>query len=450
MEVTDQFHSGLRGFLAFCEAIDVDLADFQKRIARAVFGVEREVAVVLPRGNAKTTTAALLALHHLVTEPHASVSLGAASREQAAIAYTVMREHAEHPALREHVEARHLALRTERGGVLRVVSGRGDRAHGQTDSLMLGDEVWNWPDDKLLAAFQTGLVKRPDAKLILISTAASSMDSPLGRLRARALAGTVTRHGARIDATAPGLRWAEWSLADDKSLDDWKAIAACNPAPWITTAALREQAERVTPAAFAQFHACRWGAGEGAWLPPGAWTACQADYTVEDGTPVVIGVDIGGSRAASAVVAVTDDLRVAAVEVIEGNASVLEATAAILAMADRFTVREVTYDPWRFASEALRLEAEHGVTVVEFPQSHSRMTVASEGLHAAIVEGRLRHPGDPDLDRHVAAAIAKPTGRGWRLDKAEHRAQIDAAIALCMAVERAEHRPEPARLLGWI
>ena len=35
---------------------------------------------------------------------------------------------------------------------------------------------------------QTGLIKRRDSKLLGISTAAAQLDSPLGRLRARALA----------------------------------------------------------------------------------------------------------------------------------------------------------------------------------------------------------------------------------------------------------------------
>ena len=78
------------------------------------------------------------------------------------------------------------------------------------------------------------------------------------------------------------------------------------------------------------------------------------------------------------------------------------------------------------------------------------MVPASEGLHAAIVEGRLRHPGHPDLDRHVANAIARATGRGWRLDKSERGAQIDAVVALAMATERAQYQPQPARLLGWL
>jgi hypothetical protein len=30
------------------------------------------------------------------------------------------------------------------------------------------------------------------------------------------------------------------------------------------------------------------------------------------------------------------------------------------------------------------------------------------------------------------------------------RANIDAMIALAMAVERAEHKPEPVQLVGWL
>ena len=88
--------------------------------------------------------------------------------------------------------------------------------------------------------------------------------------------------------------------------------------------------------------------------------------------------------------------------------------------------------------------------MVSFPQSHARMVPASERLHSAVVEKRLRHRGEPELANHVAGTIAKQTGRGWRLEKSERQAQIDALIALAMAVERAEARPAPVRLLGWL
>jgi phage terminase large subunit-like protein len=66
-----------------------------------------------------------------------------------------------------------------------------------------------------------------------------------------------------------------------------------------------------------------------------------------------------------------------------------------------------------------------------------------------VIERRIRHPNHPDLNRHVASTAAKDSPRGWRLDKAHRTAQIDAVVALAMALERAEQKPEPVRLLGW-
>lgn len=442
------FARGLRGFYAFCRAIGVELAPFQRTLARAVYGAEREVVAVLPRGSAKTTTAALVGLHHLVVTPGASVSLGAPSREMASIAFAIMREAAEHPALADLVTARHLALRSSKGGVLRVVSGRGERAHGQTDTLMLCDELWAHPDGKLLEAFETALVKNPAARLVVISTAAASLDSPLGSLRTRALSlPEVKRDGAFLDCRGRGLRWLEWSVPEGRSLTV-EEVTRANPAPWVTRALLAEQLERVSPLAWAQFHACRWGVGEAQWLPPGAWAACRGDVDPDE-RRIHLGIDVGGSRAASAVVGVTPELQVPVCEVRQGDEAVLEVTEIVRELAQRYTILTASYDPWRFRGEALRLERE-GLRMIEFPQSHARLVPASENLHRVIVEKRLRHPGHRDLDRHVAAAVARATGRGWRLDKSAHDAQIDAVVALAMACEKAEHREPPARLLGWL
>ena len=184
-------------------------------------------------------------------------------------------------------------------------------------------------------------------------------------------------------------------------------------------------------------------------MPPGAWAACRGE--VADGDePVWVGVDIGGSRSASAVVGVTADLEIVEIAVFNGEDSVLRVTEAVLEIASRRPIAELVYDPWRFQSEALRLEREHGLRVVQFPQSHARMTAASENLHRVIVERKLTHPGDPRLDRHVAAAVAKRTGRGWRLDKSARDAQIDAVVALAMAAERVENRRPAPQLLGWL
>ncbi len=204
-----------------------------------------------------------------------------------------------------------------------------------------------------------------------------------------------------------------------------------------------------------QFHAGMWGVGSARWLPAGAWQACRGVYDVAPDEPLVLGVDVGGSRSATAVVGCVGDaegVRVALVEVWQGTDAVLRATAYIeeLIAAGR-PFREIVFDPMRFSSEALRIERDHGVQLTEWPQSESRMTICSENLHRLIVEGRLRHPGVAELDRHVANAVAKPTPRGWRLTKTAEEAQIDAVIALAMAAERASQPvAPPPRLLGWL
>jgi phage terminase large subunit-like protein len=443
---------GLSGLLELAEMIGEPLEPHEKRIARAHFGGEREVYAILPRGNLKTTLAAKIGLHHLLTVPGAAVTIGAASRDQARIAFERMKGFAQHPALDDLIVVRHLELRHENDDgmrLLRVVVSEGPRVHGLSSSLYIGDEVWAWRGDDLLEAMLTGLIKRPDARFLGISTAASRLDSALGRVRVRALAGDVRRKGALIDASAPGMRWLEWSLPDDASVDDFRAVKACNPAGYITAGSLREQAQRVTPAAFAQFHACRWGIGEGAWLPPAAWTSCAGETRFTDGERVWVAVDVGGARSATAVIFLNEQLHVG-VRIFQGEDAILLAANAVLDLAEQFQVAEIVYDNWRAAMLARGWE-QHGLNCTVFGQSDARMCPASAALYDAIVEGKITHPDDPELNRHVAAAIAKQKARGWRIDKANEDDQVDGVVALAMAYEAATAPPpEPTRILGWL
>lgn len=127
----------------------------------------------------------------------------------------------------------------------------------------------------------------------------------------------------------------------------------------------------------------------------------------------------------------------------------LECVAQVRELAARYRVEELVYEPWHFGQAAQELERE-GMVVVQFPQTDARMVPASARLHAAIVERRLTLPADDELAQHAAAAIARHGRRGWRLDKAARSDNIDAIVALCMALERAEAWPEPVELLGWL
>lgn len=97
----------------------------------------------------------------------------------------------------------------------------------------------------------------------------------------------------------------------------------------------------------------------------------------------------------------------------------------------------------------LELE-QRGIPAVSFPQTDVRMIPASDRLYRAIVEKRLTLPDNDELRQHAAHAVAKHSRRGWRIERANRADNIDAIIALCMALDALEDQPAPVELLGWL
>ena len=426
------------------------LEPFQKTIVEEVFSDRRELLVLLPRGNGKTSLMAAVGLFDLLSTPEPAIYVCAASRDQARLLFEIAKRMVRgHPDLERRITSRYSELRAG-GGFLRVLASDAPLAHGLTPHRVLMDELHAHRDGELYEAMRTSMLKRPGARMATISTPGSDVDGVLGRLRARALAQPdVTRSGALTRAYGPSLAMLEWAVADDWDGEDLGPVKEANPASWITLEGLQEQRDAVADVAFRRFHAGQWAASGQHWLPIGAWAKCS-DPTAKilAGERVFVGVDVGGERSASAVVWVTEDLRVDC-EVFHGNEAVLACAAKVQGLAETFHVVECAYDPWRFTQGALEL-AERGIRVVEFPQSHARMHPASERLHAAIVEGRLKHLDDPALNSHVRQAVAEDTPRGWRISKAKSRDNIDAVVALAMALEAAENKPAALEFHGWL
>jgi phage terminase large subunit-like protein len=292
-------------FANFCARIGLELEPFQRRIAKAAAGPEREFVVLLPRGQGKSTLLAAIAVDHLLSVEKAAVYVAASSREQARVIFEIAAGFVrtlDHPNL----VVRHHELRycedPEIAKVfsrhLRVLAADAPRLHGLTPTLAIIDELHAHADDSVYLAMKTAQLKRPGSKLIVISTAGAGADSPLGRLRSRALAQPhVTRRGAVTDARGAQLRFLEWSVDEDSDIDDPREVKRANPASWITVDGLREQREAVPDLAYRRFHANQWTEREGHWLPAGAWQACIGKPEHVPGEDIWIGVDVGGEAA---------------------------------------------------------------------------------------------------------------------------------------------------------
>jgi phage terminase large subunit-like protein len=284
---------------------------------------------------------------------------------------------------------------------------------------------------------------------VVISTAGQGADSPLGKLRSRALAQPhVERHGVVTDARGPSIRMLEWTLPEDADVDDARIVKKVNPASWISVDQLREAREGLPDLAHRRFVCNMWTERAGHWLPPGAWQAVVGVSPIGDSEEVFVGVDVGGQRSATAVAWVTQDLR-AGCWIGHGDDAVLEARDVVRDLAEKYRIIECVFDPWRAGQLAAELERE-GIACIAFPQSGSRIIPASARLHAAVVEKRIKVPADDELAAHAANTIARSSRRGWRIDKPDDRTPNDGVIALCMAVDAAENRPEPVKLLGWV
>jgi phage terminase large subunit-like protein len=106
----------------------------------------------------------------------------------------------------------------------------------------------------------------------------------------------------------------------------------------------------------------------------------------------------------AAVIWINEQLHVGCA-VYSGEDGVLQARDLIEDLAERYSISEVAFDPWRAAQIAQELQ-QRGVRCSAFPQTDARMIPASKGLHGAIIERRRVLLADQTLGDHRTPACA--------------------------------------------
>lgn len=429
------------------------LEPWQRRLVAELLRTEggvrkyREALVGLPRKNGKSTLAAALSLYLLVAdgEAGAEVYAAAASKEQARVVFGQAREMVlAAPRLQDWCTVQRDAIIVpSTRSIFRVLSADAPRQHGLNPSAVVIDELHAHRDGgDLYYALRTGSLARQQPLVVSITTAGSDLDTICGHLYEQG------REGKRDDLLF------HWLAVADDEVDDPRAWKRSNPASWVTVADLAREARALPRFAFDRFHLNRWTSAEEAWLPAGAWEACQGPERIEPGDAIFAGVDVGLKHDSSALVLVApkdgklvvsaqvwavasdDPARRPVGTIVQGDrVELVLIEEAIRAAARRYDLRAVSYDPWRFERSAQQLRDE-GIEALEAPQTNERMAPASQGLFDAIVEGRIVHDGDEVLAAHIEAAVARDTGRGWRLSKKHSRKPMDGAIALALALRQ--------------
>jgi hypothetical protein len=209
----------------------------------------------------------------------------------------------------------------------------------------------------------------------------------------------------------------------------------------------------VPPSHFRVFRLGQWVDGVESWLGDdgrSVWDSTEdRHHQLEAGAPTWVGVDVGIKRDSSAVVAVQyrPDGRLHAelkswVPTTDEPVDVTDIMAHLRTLSKRYQVGAISYDP-RFFDVPAKMLYDEGLPLVEVPQSVEHMTPAVGALYELLRNGGLTHGRDPLFAQQVLNAVVRNNERGFTLSKGKSRGRIDAAIALALAVDRAQHKKPP-------
>jgi phage terminase large subunit-like protein len=422
----------------------VRLRPWQRELVEGLFNDPRPRTGLLsiPRGNGKTALAAMLALYALYAdgEEGAQVLAVASDERQAGILFAAARRMVElSPALleRTHIYRDRLIV-PHTASELRPLPSEAAALQGYDPSFCVVDELHVVTDD-VWEAMTLAAGKREKSLTLAISTPSGDQSGVMWRLRQQALTEPDT-----------ALYFREYAAPPSCPVDDEAAWHIANPAlgDFLHVDALRANLKTSRESAFRRYRLGQWASHDQSWLPDGAWLRCaDRDRAIEDGDEVVLALDgsFNGDSTALVVATVEEQphLDVAGLWSRPDNdprwrVPIREVEQAIRDAAQRWTVREITADPFRW-QRSLEALLDEGLPVTEYPQSPARMTPATQRLYEAVMTEGLTHSGDPAMARHIANAIVRDDARGYRIvkDSKHSTRRIDLAVCAVMALDRA-------------
>lgn len=441
----------------------------------------RQGVVFVPRGNGKTSIAAPLALYLTFMEGEGGAEgyAAAVTRDQARILFDTAKQMVKlAPWLKTEFGVDALANAVFREGDasrFRAVSSDAKALDGLNVQVAVCDEIASHKTSEVYDVLRTAMGKRRHPLLLSISTATGNragIGKQLWDYAVRVL------EGAQQDETLFALiytidpeddPWAETSWI--KANPSWGQAVQPDAIRGIMRQARNNPAQE---AAAKTRHLNVWVGADEALFSTRAWAECaDPSLQLDDfaGQDCHIGLDLARKTDLAAMALVfpgrDDDGKptyTAFARCYLNESAVLEArnpsypawAAAghlivtpgdetdfgqieddIRDMCSRFRVVSVGTDPWQAAMLSQRLRAE-GVPMFDFRTTTQNLSPAINELDAAMRAGRLVHAENPVLDYCIGNVVGQEDRRGNLFPAKQRDAKIDAAIALLMAIGRAQ------------
>lgn len=467
-----------------------ELIDWQERIIRDLFGILKKngyrqfntVYVEIPKKQGKSELAAAVALLLCCGdgEERAEVYGCAADRQQAGIVFDVAADMVRMcPALNKRVKilaSQKRMVFQPTNSFYQVLSAEAYSKHGFNIHGVVFDELHTQPNRKLFDVMTKG---SGDARMqplyFLITTAGTDTQSICYETHQKAL---DILEGRKIDHTFYPVIYGAREDEDWTSPAVWKKA---NPSLGITVGIDKVQAAcdsaKQNPGeenSFRQLRLNQWVKQSIRWMPMHKWDACAFPVSEDEleGRVCYGGLDLSSTTDITAFVLVFPpldesdkyavlpyfwipednvDLRVrrdhvpydvwqrqGKLETTEGNVvhyGYIE--KFIERLGERFNIREIAFDRWGAVQMVQNLEG-MGFTVVPFGQGFASMSPPTKELMKLVLEQKIAHGGHPVLRWNMDNIFIRTDPAGnIKADKAKSTENIDGAIALIMALDRA-------------
>jgi phage terminase large subunit-like protein len=427
----------------------------------------RDVLLVIPRKNAKSTLIAALGYYLLVYDGEGGPEVFSAAwgEAQARNVFDAARTmHDASPLLQRETQKFAKAITCPRNaGSWRVVSRIAETQQGTNPHAALIDEYHVHDRSDLYDAFKRGTQARRQPLLATITTEAASKYKPLGEMQRGFLERGVVEQATPFlqvsrheQSRSLMIRFGvPWDTVVD--IEDPAVVRGCNPASWLDPRRIIDEylhAPGSLEADFRRYHLNQLvedAGGEG--VPAEMWDACAdpAAPQFEPGQEVVVAIDAGYRKDCSAVITAgrLPDGRARFDAMIwrpareHGLELDLEATVEtyVNEQLERYNVRRIVCDPMLMNQSMQRWAQRLGADQVrEYRFQWGDTGPDSVTLLGAIQSQMLVHSGDPIYRTHVLNMRARygPNG-AWRWDdhpdkkRDDSEVPNDAGIATMMA-----------------
>jgi phage terminase large subunit-like protein len=453
---------------------DWELEPFHRMLLADILSPIREVWVIIPEGNTKTTLMAGVALYCGDHTHRPWIPIGAASRDQAEIMFGQAAIFVEgSDVLKQRFRVfegyrRIKCLRTGGRGI-RVYAADTKTGDGVIPTDAFVDELHRHDDLKLYRLWKGKLGKR-QGRIRTISTAGEP-GTPFEEMRETIRGAAIKRdyEGSHLRAEGKSLIYHEWMLRDPEEARNLEIVKAVNPFSGITLEYLDEKLSSETLDFGEDWLrlTCNIATRSSqAAIPEADWDACQTDLQIPEGTRIGVGVDPAFAVDTFAIVPLWMKSQE---ERIFGDPEILvpprdgtllpldEVHAAFRRIHDRTPIEVVVMDTSQAKEIAQWLSDEMGLTVVDRSQKNTEQANDYDLFMPAIRQRWLKHTGHPVFRRHALNAIRRQlegerlrfdrpsTSRNTRAGRQERRV-IDALVAAAMVHSFMAEAPPPGEV----